>query len=124
MTAIALYQNDGKKFTGSYNFGPKITNNVSVERLVEKGYEIWGKEKKTNKSKHKHLTDFKECKLLFLNCDKAYHFLGWSPILNFEKTLAFTINWYKEYISNPSSVETITGNQIKNFEEIILKLND
>ena len=123
--AKLLYEKNGNQFIGSYNFGPKISNNVSVQNLVKKGYEIWNaKYSKIKKSEDQKLIDFKESKLLFLNWDKAFHYLDWSPLLNFDDTLKYTLDWYKKYNSKKYSVEDITKFQINLFESEILSSYD
>jgi len=123
--AKLLYEKNGNQFIGSYNFGPKISNNVSVQNLVKKGYEMWGlKYNKIKKSEDKRYINFKESKLLFLNWDKAFHYLDWSPLLNFDDTLKYTLDWYKKYNSNNYSVEDITKSQINLFESEILSSYD
>ena len=123
--AKLLYEKNGNQFIGSYNFGPKISNNVSVHNLVKKGYEMWGlKYNKIKKSEDKRYINFKESKLLFLNWDKAFHYLDWSPLLNFDDTLKYTLDWYKKYNSNNYSVEDITKSQINLFESEILSSYD
>ena len=117
-TAKALFEEKGEEFSGSYNFGPSIENNVTVQALVERGYEIWGKQYNFSKENTDRLSQFKECNLLFLNCDKAFQYLNWSPVLNFEQTMDFTINWYKEYQNTPDKVKDITNSQIERFEKL------
>ena len=39
----------------------------------------------------------KESNLLKLNSNKAKKILKWYPVLNFEKSVKFTANWYKQY---------------------------
>ena len=38
-----------------------------------------------------------EAGLLKLNCDKVLAQINWKPVLEFEETITFTTNWYKEY---------------------------
>ena len=86
---------------------------------------MWGlKYNKIKKSEDKRYINFKESKLLFLNWDKAFHYLDWSPLLNFDDTLKYTLDWYKKYNSNNYSVEDITKSQINLFESEILSSYD
>jgi CDP-glucose 4,6-dehydratase len=39
----------------------------------------------------------KEANLLKLNCDKAYHRLGWEATLGFEETIRMTAEWYQKH---------------------------
>ena len=121
-TAKALFQDNGEEFSGSYNFGPRIENNVTVQALVERGYEIWGENYNFSKENVDRLSQFKECNLLFLNCDKAFQYLNWSPVLGFDETMDFTVNWYKDYHNNPQDVNHITNAQIERFEKLSLEI--
>jgi len=89
--------------------------------LVERGYEIWGEQYNFSKENTDRLSQFKECNLLFLNCDKAYQYLNWSPVLDFDQTMDFTINWYKDYYKTPEKVAEITNTQIERFEKLSIQ---
>ena len=54
--------------------------------------------KDTSRSKDK----FSESALLKLNCDKALTELNWKPVLTFEETIKFTVEWYKKYYEDAS----------------------
>lgn len=81
----------GKKFAGSWNFGPNDANNYTVKELIAKtkqyegtgAYEIFD-----NSSKHHEATFLK------LDISKSVNQLNWHPILNFEETVKFTVDGY------------------------------
>ena len=41
--------------------------------------------------------------------------LGWKPILDFDKTVIKTVEWYKEYLNDPLNINKVTGKQIQEF---------
>ncbi len=78
----------------SFNFGPLSNSNYKVIDVVEELSKSWEKSKwKINNNKN----EFRESKLLKLNCDKALSLLNWEPTLNFEKTMQLTSNWYFDF---------------------------
>jgi len=98
MLAAGLY-NDPVKYSGSWNLGPSQEAMRSVEDLTRLIVEKWGEGKieyADNKDCHK------EAGLLYLNCDKAYHRLGWQPAWNFEMAVEKTVQWYYEVTKDVS----------------------
>ena len=78
----------------AFNFGPKNNQNFSVSDLVRLFQNKWKNKKfKILKSKSK----FKEEKLLRLSNKKAKNLIDWSPVLNKNQFIEFTLEWYKEY---------------------------
>ena len=43
-----------------------------------------------------------EATLLHLVTDKAYHFLGWSPVWAFPAAIERTVGWYRRVLPNSS----------------------
>ncbi len=83
---------DPQKFATSYNFGPKLKDELTVEELVQNVIECWGS------GKYK-LTPIKnaphEAGLLKLNIEKAKSDLAWEPKWNATQAIEKTITWYK-----------------------------
>ena len=82
------------KYAEAWNFGPEAENVVTVETLVSVLIEKFGSGRWVDKSDP---TAFHEAKLLALDINKAKYHLGWKPVLDFNQTIDFTINWYKKY---------------------------
>lgn len=88
--SLAAY--DPGLYTSAFNFGPGLPSNRTVAELVDEVLKHWpgGWEDKSD-ARAVH-----EAKLLNLATDKAYHLLGWKPAWSFEKTVAATVEWYRQ----------------------------
>ena len=62
---------------------------------------------------------FFESNLLKLNCNKAKSILQWKCILSFNETVNMTVNWYKNYYSEPKKIYETSLNQIKEYERLL-----
>ena len=80
---------------GSFNFGPKNSNNKSVNdviNLINKDFNnSVTVEKKINNSVNYH-----ESKILMLNSNKSKKILNWHTKYNFEQSIKLTSFWFKE----------------------------
>ena len=97
----------------SFNFGPSITDNHTVERLVEEMIKSWPSSKYNiiKKTLNHH-----EAGLLGLNCDKAKKILNWKHNLSFSETTTWTSDWYYTYYNlGPDAAIKMTYNQIKDY---------
>ena len=77
----------------SFNFGPTIYSNKSVEDLVLEIFKNWNGKLIYENNK---ADNFHEEKLLHLQIDKAYKILGWKPKWDFSTTIKRTVDWYKK----------------------------
>tara|TARA_B100000029_G_scaffold457106_1_gene485582 strand:+ start:1102 stop:2199 length:1098 start_codon:yes stop_codon:yes gene_type:complete len=109
-----------KKLHGeAFNFGPSFGESYNVITLVRQMKKFWKQvswriEKKDKKS-------FFESNLLKLNCNKAKNILKWRCVLTLKETINLVAVWYKKYYLNPKKIEEITFNQIKEYEELLIK---
>ena len=79
---------------GAYNFGPLLNSNVSVKKLIKEVLKHWpGKFEISKETNPLH-----EAAKLNLAWDKAYHLLSWHPKWDLQKTIKFTVNWYKKVL--------------------------
>lgn len=85
---------DGEKYSSSWNFGPDFESIISVEELVNKIIKFWGKGEYFIADREEKLH---EASQLNLDCTKAKVNLGWRPILDIEKALEYTVEWYKHF---------------------------
>jgi CDP-glucose 4,6-dehydratase len=100
----------------AFNFGPSADQNYSVIDLIGKLAEQWDPNNKDILETES--SDFHEAGLLKLNIDKALHYLGWQPTLNFSETATYTSDWYKEfYQANQKGMLQFTNNQIEMYAQ-------
>ena len=121
------HQNCGRlqALCSSFNFGPHITSNKTVEELVREILKHWPGE-------WEDLTEpdaTYEAGRLNLTIDKAYHTLKWQPRWNFEETIRHTVEWYRQYYKTvqpkPASMRELTQQQILSYAEgLIYKASD
>lgn len=86
-----LKQADADQLCSAFNFGPALTSNRSVSDLVQELLEHWPGEWADRSDPNA----VHEATLLNLATDKAFHLLGWSPVLSFRDTIAKTAAWYR-----------------------------
>jgi CDP-glucose 4,6-dehydratase len=80
------------KYSEAWNFGPMQDDTFTVEDLVKKAIDIWGKGTYQIPKLHKQLH---EAGLLKLDINKSINELGWRPKLNAGQSIQQTINFYK-----------------------------
>jgi CDP-glucose 4,6-dehydratase len=108
---IALTK-DAKQFANSFNFGPNIDDNLTVEELVKEAIKVWGKGgfNNTNVVDAPH-----EAGLLLLDNSKAKSQLSVYPIYNSNEAIKKTIEWYKNAKSEGYKIFTL--NQINAYTQ-------
>lgn len=116
--SLATALEKGPKLHGeAFNFGPPPQQNRSVGDLVIEMTNHWDKVCWQDVSSQD--TGPHESCLLKLNCDKAYHHLGWRSTWDFEDTVQETVLWYREFYENPSkSVFNFSMQQIASYVEL------
>lgn len=106
-----LLNEDTTTFSGAYNFGPLLTDHLTVRELVELSINKWGKGAwKDNSDKDQP----HEATLLKLDISKAMKVLHWKPKLNAAQAVDWTINWYKEIKDIPG----FTFNQVNEYMKL------
>jgi CDP-glucose 4,6-dehydratase len=100
------------KASGPWNFGPDQNQIRTVANVSEAAGEIWGANKSWEQdvSQHPH-----EASLLLLNSNKAREELGWHDKLDFEDSISWTMNWYKNVNDGKDPLEETLKN-IREFE--------
>ena len=107
--ALSYYLEKNNKINGnSFNFGPKFNEVATVKKVLKLSNRYW----KNSKFKIYNEKFFSEDNLLKLNSVKAENILKWKKILNLEKTLKLTMNWYKEFYENNSKAQKLLDNDI------------
>ena len=101
----------------SFNFGPPIASNRTVEELVQEILKHWPGTWEEHTERHAR----KEAGKLNLAIDKAHHTLGWHPRWNFAETIQHTVEWYRMYyksaVPDPTSLHELTQQQILSYTE-------
>lgn len=101
----------GKKFSGGWNFGPNSELNISVRELIEEMISSIGEGQfKSPQSKQK----FHEAGLLNLDISKAMHDLNWSPALSFDETVRMVVEGYSD-----EKGDDIYSKRIKQIDEYV-----
>ncbi len=103
-----LYQ-EGDRFCEEFNFGPYINSNKTVQELVEEIIKIWPGEWETPLQD----STFHEANLLHLQIEKAQQMLDWLPKWDFEKTIKYTVDWYKAFNNGEDPYDLILKNIIE-----------
>lgn len=93
LLAQHLHQ-DGRHYSGAWNFGPSETDIQPVEWIVDKLATAWGAEASWQIQEGNHP---QEGQMLKLDCTKAHMELGWQPILNLSDALQMTVEWYRHF---------------------------
>lgn len=108
--AERLYKGE-RQFSDCWNFGPNDESFVEVEAVVKSIITLLGRgayRVEEDQSKH-------EATLLRLDTTKAKTLLGWSPRLNFQKNIALTVAWYKNFYQKVEDPIVFTNAQIDTF---------
>jgi len=113
--ASKLKENRNKYHGQAFNFGPRNINNYKVIQVVREMKKNWNviRWKVAHQNKK-----FFENNLLKLNSLKAEKKLKWRCILNFNETIFFTINWYKNFYSKRNNSYNSSLSQIKLYEKL------
>ncbi len=102
----------------SFNFGPNSNQNHSVLDVLNELKKYWtnsGSEELFNINAG---SNFHEAGLLKLNCDRALHYIGWNPTMDFQTTLAMTSKWYNHFYNEGSvNMQSFTIKQIEEYSE-------
>ncbi|MCJ7448895.1 MAG: CDP-glucose 4,6-dehydratase [Bacteroidales bacterium] len=103
---------DPQKYSGAWNFGPEETDMKNVKGLVETMIKSWGS---GNWELDTEVNKPHEAGILRLDINKSKSILGWKPVLNIDKALEMTVNWYKNYSS--CDVYKLCIEQIKEYSK-------
>ena len=108
----------GRKFNKNvqpaWNFGPENHNSKNVLNVAKKFLYIWNIKKRIVINKK---SEFNESDYLKVNISKAKKQLNWKPKLNFDKSIKFTVDWYKIFNKN-KDIENFTNDQINEYNSI------
>jgi CDP-glucose 4,6-dehydratase len=107
----AKLASDTERFSQAYNFGPYISDTLTVGELVNEAIKIWGE---GSVEIQNNINGLHEAGLLKLDINKAVNELEWYPKFNANEAISKTISWYKVlFEGNLEKVALFTINQIK-----------
>ena len=83
----------------AWNFGPQQSEGVSVQKLLEKLFEVWGSGSWAGSN-----SDYAgiEAKTLSISIEKAKRELNWQPTWDIDTSISQTAKWYRKFYSDPS----------------------
>jgi CDP-glucose 4,6-dehydratase len=100
------------QFSGPWNFGPIVTQNMTVEELVKKIIYLW----RSGSYQISSTQTSHEAGKLALDIHKAVTLLDWYPRWNCEQAIEQTVLWYKEYYTNPTrDMRSLCEQQIRSY---------
>jgi CDP-glucose 4,6-dehydratase len=108
--AERLLQRDARA-VGSWNFGPELPANVTVEQVVGQLISRWGRGSMETSASDNPV---KESGVLALDSTKAMHYLGWRPIWPTMEAINETADWYRDFLDGKDVVD-ITATQLARF---------
>ncbi len=100
------------KYNHAYNFGPYISDAISVEDMLQLAIESWGKGKYIIEN---DLNQPHEAGLLKLDISKSISELKWTPKLNAKEAVSLTMDWYNQFNVEKNKIDLFTESQIKLF---------
>ncbi len=111
--AAALYE-DRQEYAGGWNFGPERGAAITVAELVAVASERLGSNwpgivQDAEPGPH-------EARLLSLDTSKAATYLGWEPVLDVERRVAMTFDWYLHFLTDEHDMAALTRDQIHQFQ--------
>lgn len=109
--AQALYQ-DGSKFDGGWNFGPRDDDARSVQEVINLLINNWGANAvwQQDKSEQPH-----EAHALKLDCSKARQYLNWVPKWTLEQTVENITQWQHAY-QRDINMQDVSLQQISQYQ--------
>lgn len=91
-------------YSKAYNFGPNISDTLSVEDMVQKSIQFWGNgEYMIDENQN----NFHEAGLLKLDITRSLTELSWKPIFTAEIAIQRTIDWYKNYYAGANAASLL-----------------
>jgi CDP-glucose 4,6-dehydratase len=84
---------DGRGFSGGWNFAPRLEDAWPVERVVKALERQWDAPIPIERADE----SFPEAEYLRLDASRAHALLGWSPGWDLEQALAAVAEWYAAY---------------------------
>ena len=114
MLSLSLHlRKNPMQFSEPWNFGSSSSKKMTVEQIVKKIVQQWGKGK-YKKNSNKKDKEYHEAKILMLNSTKAKKVLNWKSVYTNNESLFETIEWYKQYVGK-NNMKEFTIKQIQKY---------
>ena len=110
--AEKLFSESGEELASAFNFGPDVSQRISVQQLIEVATSHWSGQWQVTEDNQKELEEQELC----LSSTKAKKLLGWESKWSFEKTILETIAWYRAMHSG-TSARDLCDSQLKKYWE-------
>jgi CDP-glucose 4,6-dehydratase len=103
---------DPVDYSQAYNFGPYVSDALSVEQMLQLAIKSWGSGTfKIEQSENQ----LHEAGLLKLDISKAIAHLNWKPKMNASQAVSLTMDWYREFSEQRGNINNFTEMQIRNY---------
>jgi len=105
-----------RECAAAYNFGPPVTDNVSVADLLAHLRQHWPELRWVFDGSAGEAAGAHEATFLYLDPSLARRALGWRPTWPLSTALAVTAEWYRTVISDPGLTREVTCEQLDRFQ--------
>lgn len=109
LLAGLLLGDNGADFAEGWNFGPGSDSNQPVSSIVDAAVASWG-----DGAAWRQVGDpagLHEAHFLHLDCTKSKVRLGWTPVYDYRRAVALTVEWFKAYQAG-ADMRAVTLRQI------------
>ena len=105
----------------AFNFGPDANVDQTVAQLIEAMRSRWPGASWEVPQGFEH--GGHEATLLKLSCDKALFHLKWRAILQFQETVEFTVDWYRNWHEGRCDMHEYSRRQLDRYCELAAERN-
>lgn len=113
--AASMLSNPDPRWSSGWNFGPHISDDMTVAEVVETFIAFWGSGSWSHDYQENNTP---EAHVLRLSIEKAITQLKWAPVWSATDAIGRTANWYREYHRDPQqSMLEICRDDIRAYEE-------
>ncbi len=109
-----------ERFSGPWNFGPPTGSETSVGDVMDAFTELWDEGSRWAPT-GPNVTAIHEARRLSIDPSKAIAELGWQPMNDLQRCLAWTAQWYQSYYERaPNRASDVLHAQIDEYEALSL----
>lgn len=108
---------DGPRYEGAWNFGPRPENEVTVQELIKRFADVWSGS--DGFKVQVEPSPLAEAQFLKLDIAKSNAQLNWRPMLGFADTARLTVEWYKGRFESTANAAKHTQSQLADYRSAI-----